>query len=487
MAVSFQTIHSIACEQPSKSALVYNSTAISYAAFAGAIEGAREHLATHELPVGNTVVVLIHNLLDCWVTVLALQSCGMNTVCVGSVAIIGTLGLDKVAAIVTTEIEAHKHQLEPDGATGNKVITVPSPGYGSEKLPDTPTFRANTQIGGHILYTSGTTGNYKKLFFAAELQQKRAAERIEYCHADTICHCANYGLWTAVGYKVTLATWHAKGCVVLDQRPDWYQYFLQHELTDAVLIPDLVNQLHNALDTLPLPSPPSTFNLHVPGGFLSRKLAEQLIGRVTSKLIVAYGSSETNVAVLEAKVENLDDLHWLPSTGYRTIEIIDDTGKLCPIDVEGQLRIRLSDLDSCAYIDDAQATDKVFRSGYFYPGDMAVQRGDGRIRILGRSADVVNIRGQKLALAPIEHEIQNRLGVDNVCLFSGISNEGDEEVVIAMESEHWPEQSYLNNMGHEFAQFDQVRFALVYPFPRTQTGFTKIDRIALRKLVYPVQ
>jgi acyl-coenzyme A synthetase/AMP-(fatty) acid ligase len=216
-------------------------------------------------------------------------------------------------------------------------------------------------------------------------------------------------------------------------------------------------------------------------------LAEQLIKHVTTNLINLYGSSETNVSVLEAKVTNLDDLHWLSETGDRTVEIIDEAGKLCPIDVEGQLRVRLTELDSASYLDDALATEKVFRSGYFYPGDMAVRRADSRIRILGRSADVVNFRGQKLAVAPIEYEIQSRMGVENVCLFSGINHEGEEEMVIAIESEHWPEQSDLNSLGHEFAQFDQVRFAIVYPFPRTRTGTSKIDRIALRTLVFPVQ
>ena len=75
--------------------------------------------------------------------------------------------------------------------------------------------------------------------------------------------------------------------------------------------------------------------------------------------------------------------------------------------------------------------------------------------------------------------------MDNVCLFSGINSEGEEEVVIAIESAQWPEQPRLNHLGNEFAQFDQVRFAIVYPFPRTLTGMSKIDRVALGKLVYP--
>lgn len=485
--VSFQTIYSIACERPAKTALVHNGTTISFSAFAGSIGAASGYLETQGLSKGDTVVVLIDNLFDCWVAVLALQYCGVNTVCVGSTEIIETLRLSKVAALVSTEQASQKFQLKPGAGTGDRVIAIPNPRCDNETLPAAPAFREIAEIGGHILYTSGTTGNYKKLFFGADLQQQRDSERIEYCHPETICHSVNYGLWTAVGYKLTLAIWRAKGCVILDQRPDWYLHFLQSDLTDAVLIPDLVNQLYNSLDDQRMTSPAMDFNLHVPGGFLSRKLAEQLVRRVTSNLIVAYGSSETNVAILEARVADLDDLHCLPSTGYRTIEIVDEAGNLCPVDVEGQLRVRLSELDCSSYLDDPQASGMVFRAGYFYPGDMAVRRADGRIRILGRSADVVNFQGQKLAVAPIEQRIQTMLNVDNVCLFSGINIDGEEEVVIALESQHWPEKAALNHLGQEFAQFHQVRFAIVHPFPRTRTGFTKIDRNALRKLVFPAQ
>jgi acyl-coenzyme A synthetase/AMP-(fatty) acid ligase len=184
-------------------------------------------------------------------------------------------------------------------------------------------------------------------------------------------------------------------------------------------------------------------------------------------------------------VTDLDDLHWLAPTEYHAVEIIDAVGNVCAVEQEGELRIRLTELDYSCYLDAQEASEKVFRDGHLYPGDMAVRRADGRIRILGRSADVVNFRGQKLAVAPMEDKIQTILSVNAVCLFSGINSSGEEEVVIAMETEQWPEKSELDHLGHEFAQFDQVRFAIVYPFPRTQTGTSKINRVALRKLVFP--
>jgi acyl-coenzyme A synthetase/AMP-(fatty) acid ligase len=485
--MSFETIYSAACKHPSKSAIVHNGTAVSYAAFAGAIATTRSHLETRKLSEGDTVVVIIHNLRDCWVAVLALQALGLNTVCVHTASVVETLRLNNVAGIVTTELEFSKHQL--DDWTGNGVITIPAPAYGDAELPAVPIFRENMKIGGHILYTSGTTGRYKKLFFGADLQQRRTEERIQSndsYNSSIIFHCMNYGLWTAVGYRNPLVSWKLGGGIILDQRPEWYHYFLNSGMTNVTMVPDHVHQFLASLDDRILTMSARDFRLTIAGGFISQQTAAQLINHVTKNLNNFYGSTETNVAILHSVVTDLDELHWLACKDNRIVEIVDEAGDICPIDLEGQLRVRLRELDCFSYLDDLEASEKVFRSGYFYPGDMAVRRGDGRIRILGRNADVINFRGQKLAVAPIEHEIQNRLGAGNVCLFSGISNEGEDEILIAIESEHWPEQSDLDNLGHEFARFDQVRFAIVYPFPRTRTGFTKIDRIALRKLVFPV-
>jgi acyl-coenzyme A synthetase/AMP-(fatty) acid ligase len=487
--VNYQAIYDYACEHPSKTAIVYNGIDISYAAFAQAIGGTISYLDKQALPEGHTVVVRISILADCWVAVLALQALGLNTVCVKSVSGIESLSLRNIVGIVTTEIEAGIDPLEPDSRTGDRVISIPYPDYSSEGFPRASASIGMTRIGGHILYTSGTTGSYKKVFLDAELQQQRNAERIRaYKHnqEDTVYHCTDFGLWTSVGYKKPLYVWQMGGCIIFEQRPQWHQYFLQSAMTNTILIPDQVNGLLKFIEEHPLKRTVPDFYLLFGGGFISNTLVEKLRNRVSGYVENIYGSTEINVPTLQSTVENLDDLHWLLPSGYRVVEIVDEGGSVCPTDMEGELRVRLTALDCSSYLDDRQASEKVFRSGCFYPGDMAVRRADGRIRILGRSADVINIRGQKRSVAPFEHEIQQRLGVDAVCLFSGLSSEGEVELLIAIESEYSPEKSDLSNLLEEFAQFGQARFVRITKFPRTQTGTSKIDRIALRKLLFLV-
>ena len=123
--MTFQSICAAAHEHPSKAAMVYNGTTMSYAAFAGPISAARSYLARQAFPSGDTVVVLIHNLRDCWAATLALQSLGLTTVSVKSISVLDSLQLSNVSGIVTTEIDISGHQLEPQASTGRRVITIP--------------------------------------------------------------------------------------------------------------------------------------------------------------------------------------------------------------------------------------------------------------------------------------------------------------------------------------------------------------------------
>ena len=185
----------------------------------------------------------------------------------------------------------------------------------------------------------------------------------------------------------------------------------------------------------PSACPVDGFTLAVAGGFLPIDLAEQAIEKLTNKVIVSYGSTETNIVPLSSRFKTKDDLHWLIPTNERSVQIVDENGMEYPIDQEGELRVLLSDIDCHHYLDDEETSANIFRDGFFYPGDMTVRRKDGRIHILGRAADVVILNSQKISVAPIEQAIQRYLGADEVCLFSGLSEQGHEAIIVAIQSD----------------------------------------------------
>ena len=478
-------IYEWAKRQPDKTAVIWNDVSLNYRSFSNAIRAACDFLQRENLPTGRTAIVLVNGLLDAWILVMALRSLGLNTISVNSLATAQSLSISDVACIIVTQTEAPVRNLTAIATSGTKVVTVPASILSIKDADELLTIPHDVRpFGGHILYTSGTTGTYKKLMMSGEHEDRRNRTRAQSYSLDSnaIYHGTDFGLWTGNGFKTPSAIWYAGGCVVLDQREERFENFFLHSVTFAKFTPGMLKELLQA--RAPSALPIDEFALSVGGGFLSIALAEQAIQKLTDRLTVNYSSTEINSVWLRSRFKTKDDLHWLVPTDERLVQIVDASGGDCPNDQEGELRILLSDIDCHQYLDDEKASARVFRDGFFYPGDMAVRREDGRIRILGRTADVVILDGQKVAAAPIEQAIQRYLGVDEVCLFSGLTEQGHEGVIVAIQSDRGIARSQLTAAAREFIPAEIVRFSIRKEFPRTETGTRKTKRALLKKLVF---
>jgi acyl-coenzyme A synthetase/AMP-(fatty) acid ligase len=469
--------------QPDKTAVIWSDVSVSYLSFANAIRATFEFFQQENLPVGRTAIVLVHNLLDAWLIVLALRALGLNTISVTPTVAADTLKIRDVACVVVTQTEAAaRPDLIADAASGARIVVVPQ--LHRTGPPEDLYACSGSPFGGHILYTSGTTGVYKKIMMSGEPEDRRNFTRAQFWSfsRNTVGHFLDFGLWTGIGFKGPLAVWHAGGCVVLDQSDDRFKNFFLHGSNFAHLITPMLKDLLQTRG--PLARPVDGFAITVGGGFLPIDLAEQSIQKLTDRITLQYSVTELIPSPLRSEFRTKDDLHWLMPTKERLVQIIDENGRECAIDEEGELRIQLSDIDCTHYLDDEETSARIFRDGFFYPGDMAVRRQDGRIRILGRFADVVILRGQKKAVAPIEQAIQRDLKVDEVCLFSGLNKQGYDEVVVAIESNREIEKTKLEGVARKFFPSERVRFTIHREFPRTATGTRKIKRALLKKLLF---
>jgi acyl-coenzyme A synthetase/AMP-(fatty) acid ligase len=480
-----ERIYEWAKRQPDKIALIVNDISLSYLSFSNAIRAASDFFQREDLPVGRTAIVLVPSLLDAWIIVLALRSLGLNTISVRSIEQAESLKIGDVACIIATPTEAAAHNLAAQATGGAKVVTIPPSIYSFKDTRELLAFPHDVRpFGGHILYTSGTTGTYKKVLMRGEHEEGRNRTRAQVLSLDgnTIWHVIDNELWNSIGFKAPSATWYAGGCVVLDQRKDNFKNFFSHGVTFALFLPWQLKAL--LLERDPLAHPVDGFALATAGGFLTIDIAEQSIQLLTDKVAANYGTTETSTVPLRSHFRTKDDLFWLTPTDKRLTQIVDEDGKESPIGQEGELRLLLSDFDCKQYLDDEEASARNFRDGFFYPGDMAVRREDGRIRILGRIADVVAVKGEKLATAPLEQEIQRHLQVDEVCLFSGLSEQGYEELVVAIQSDRPIQKARLEAIASKFPRFEKVVFSIRSEFPRTETGTRKTKRALLKRLVF---
>jgi acyl-coenzyme A synthetase/AMP-(fatty) acid ligase len=465
--------------QPTKPALIFVDQTFSYIAFANAIEAARSFLEKQLLPAGQTAIVLSQDPLNAWVFIMALRMLGLNTACIPSDFEVGKL--KDVAAIVVPEGQT-EHRLNSASLVGRKVITVPSAIFGNIRASDPPPPSAQAPpFGGHIIFTSGTTGDLKKVFVEGKYDDRLNAARASayLVNNNTIYHAGNSGMWFAGGFKMPPAVWHAGGCVVMDFRNDLLKYFFRYPVNLSLISPVTLKGLVRSQGPGPRHD---DCELLVSLGFLPAALAEEAMRCVTKRLGNSYGSTELATPAMLSRRTTADEIYWLEPGPGRTVQVIDEDGVECTAGQEGELRIRLVDIDCASYLDDEEASAKVFREGWFYPGDMAVRRADGRIRILGRTADVLNVRGRKLAVAPLELWIQRALEVEEVCLFSGLNDAGQDQLVVAIQADAQPPKSRLDQVASRFSAFEKVRFAFFKEFPRTETR--KVRRTVLRRLVF---
>jgi acyl-coenzyme A synthetase/AMP-(fatty) acid ligase len=480
-----ERIYEWAKRQPDKTAVIWNDVSLSYLMFSNAILATCDFFQRENLPIGRTAIVLVSDLLDTWIIVMALRSLGLNTISVRSIDQAEALRINDVACIIVTQTEAAAaHNLAAKATSSVKVIAIPTPFYSNNDTNELLVVqRRLCPFGGHILYTSGTTGTYRKIMMSGEHENRRNHARTQIFSLDsrTIYHGTQFAPWTGMGFKVPSATWYAGGCVVFDARKDVYKNFFSHGVTYAFLIPGMLKELLQALG--PLARPVDGFVLDIGGGSFPIDLAEHSVQKLTDTLFAAYGSTELISIPLRSRFRTKDDLLWLMPTDEKLIQVVDEDGKECPIDQEGELRILLSDIDCHHYLDDEEASARVFRDGFFYPGDMAVRREDGRIRILGRTADVVILNGEKVAAAPIEQAIQRYLQVDEVCLFSGLSEQGHEQLIVTIQSNRPIKRSQLEAVVPKF-NIGKVRFSIWQGFPRSETGMRKTNRALLKKLVF---
>ncbi|MCR9185171.1 MAG: AMP-binding protein [Halieaceae bacterium] len=475
-------IFDFASQTPGSPAVIHNGNPISYLAFAGAIGRASREFAASVPPAPGTVAIRIHDLADCWVATIALQALGYTTICAASLDVLASLEVGSMRAIVVSTAEG----AVPKGADLAPIYAMNKPFYETSSALDVPALAESAGEYGHILYTSGTTGKYKKVFKPGRTQRESDRERRAHQAFDssTKYHMLGFGLWTAIGFKMPPAVWSCGATVIFEQRPDWAEKMIASGFTNTTLLPDQAMTLSqsDALQEVaeqftPLPA------VSVGGGFTSAKVTKTLARFFRVRSI--YGCTELNIGVLFEELETPAAGPWFTSHGTRQVEVENELHERCAANEVGNLRIKLTELDAQSYLGDPETTHAVFRGGYFYPGDLAIRREDGRIRVLGRAADVVNLGGQKIAVAPIEANLQNILQVDYICLFAGVNAAGEPEAVVAMEAPEMPSQDRLDHVGQEFSQWGEVRFALVDRFPRTQSGTSKIDRKRLRMLLFP--
>lgn len=460
---------------PQKTAFIHNGVACSYAEFVQRLAHAQHFLAQQRMPVPSVVVLHVDNLAQAWVLGIALRNLGLTTVSVGQAAEIDQLGLDNISCLLTWAPENPPDLTSLAARCACRWLNVPS-SIGPTEAPAEPT--PTRCPGGHIIQTSGTTGTYKKILrdAVAEASTLNLHAHINGISAASMVYVRDFPLWTAGGYRWPLLSWHQGATVVFQQWHSFHLPLLELPLTHVFATPMTLMFVSHAPE-LPVRRN-DAMRLLVTGGAMPRALVVALKQRLTQEVYTVLASTEA-LTVSATRIDDLDDMAWHQIHPARQVQVVDESGQPLPAGQVGLLQIKILD-GVCGYLNEAPASHAFFRDGYFYPGDLAVFHVDGRLALCGRVTDVINVLGSKIATAPLEAALQNKLAVDAVCLLSLPTPGADEEVYVAIESQRNLTETELQAAAQAVLRhLGRVHFHFFRQLPRNPMG--KVLRLALRQ------
>jgi acyl-coenzyme A synthetase/AMP-(fatty) acid ligase len=482
-----QRIHQIAAATPGKLALVFNGAPVAYRAFWRMIEGRRRWLQPL-LPQSGIALIWVDSLLESWVLDLALRSLGHDTASLrGEDQIALFDGLD-VACLITLASERGDAFAPP---VGLKHLSLGAPARlaltSGGALPALP---QNDQPGGHINLTSGTTGLYKKVlsrFGAVQGPIDEKAERYaelgeEVMQPDehTVLNIFNMSLWSAGGYSRPIFTWCLGGAVVIQQTNDLQRAFDWPGINQTVATPLYLSQLM-ALPEGAFPYLPD-MQLTVVSGAVSPSLARETIRRLTPRILINLSSTEAG-GWARTVVKTMEDLRWYRLEPNRRVEVVDDADVPLAPGQMGRVRVALRQDNPRSYLDDPATTAAMFSGEWFYPGDLGVLDGAGRLALYGRTTDIVHIGGVKYPAEPWESAIAETLGCEAVCVLSGNWRNGEEQLHVFIETRRSiPPQEIAQALRASLFGFPHYQAHVLDSFPRTGTG--KVRRIALAQQLH---
>ncbi|MDQ1520965.1 MAG: fatty-acyl-CoA synthase, partial [Actinomycetota bacterium] len=158
-------------------------------------------------------------------------------------------------------------------------------------------------------------------------------------------------------------------------------------------------------------------------------------------VIDAYGATEGGVAV------NRDAGHREGALGVApdSVKIVDEDGNEKPRAELGDGG-RLRNAEECVgeivntagvgpfegYYNNAEATEKTTRFGWYWSGDLGYKDADGYLYFAGRNADWIRVDGENFPAAPIEEALRSAPGVVLAAVYGVPDDQAGDQVMAAL-------------------------------------------------------
>jgi len=422
-------IRHFAATRPHDDAVIENGTRYSYARFAQCLAQMGAELAELSIGPGMIVGVESENRFVQWLIILACESLGAATISLAPFALVPGGALVARCQVLfsdadpPTPLPLRHHRITLEWIT--RVFSRPvAPGDWTRI--DTPP-DPNSLL--RITSSSGTTGEPKLLGSSGGYVRILAMGKTRDCplhRFERPRFLTLYSFAVRAAHLRATGTIHLGGTVIFSRGTNIYADITRHRPHVVSLV---VGALAETLRFMPARfRKPDALVLSTTGGALSPNLRRDALARLATDIIDIYSTSETStIALLGA-----DGIGTLVD-GIE-VALLDDGGTPVSPDTSGIIAVRGPTVFS-GYLDDPALTARVLREGWFITNDLGVIPSPGRLRVLGRNDDMLNIGGIKEPPGPIEARLAAIPGIRQAAVVVQPNAQGLGELAAALELE----------------------------------------------------
>lgn len=276
-----------------------------------------------------------------------------------------------------------------------------------------------------LIQGSGTTGKVKMMLVTAQAQEYRVRQhlwRMNITPNEDFRHLVDLPLNVSSSFYKATVCLRSGGTCIWDKSKRLLDAINHHGITHTTL---LIASLTQNLKQFPRKlQKPENLTILTIGGRLPEAAREQTLRYLAKSVVESYGSNEVT------SIADIDPNGVGEISPDVTVEIIDENGKPL-LNQAGVIRVKSTYMIT-GYFNDPAATKEKFQDGWFYPGDLGIMPEPGKLQVIGRSDDLLNLSGLKVEPSGLERKFRAIPSVKDACITALPQPDGGNQICISL-------------------------------------------------------
>ncbi|NMM42884.1 long-chain fatty acid--CoA ligase [Rhodospirillaceae bacterium KN72] len=274
-------------------------------------------------------------------------------------------------------------------------------------------------------------------------------------------------------HLTTMSCLRAGATVVFDRDRPFSTVIRERAITHAVCVPlDLMSISGKDMTGSAVPH----LTIMAVGGRVPAAQRRAVAGLANKiDLMELYGTNETGtIAVMDENGDGVIDADV-------RVEIVDDDNRVLPMGVVGRIR-SAGPGNLTGYLDPYPEDARRFDGEWFLTGDIGRLTAPGRLQVMGRADDVLNLSGIKMAPEVLEARVIALPGIRDACIVSLFGKEATIGTIFVLVLDPGMTMEVaVRSILTEIPQVTTAKFFQREDLPRTQSG--KLRREEIRQFV----